>query len=128
MATLVALIWLPLPTFAGHGAGGPVLTEYPERVRRLLETGQPVVLLDVRPLEAYRKGHVPGARSLPRAELDARAHEMSEGTPLILYADSMFEARRAHDVLRGLGFRNLRILEGGLDGWVRRGWPLEPAP
>lgn len=125
---LLVLTCLAAPAIAGHGSGGLVLTEYPEQVKRLMEAGEPVVLVDVRPSEAYRKGHVPGARSVPRAELGGRANEIPQSGQVVLYDDTRFEARRAYEILRGLGYRNVSVLEDGFIGWTRRGFPVELAP
>lgn len=44
-----------------------------------------VTLLDVRPVEEYRAGHLPGAISIPLAELTARAGELPRGREVIAY-------------------------------------------
>jgi rhodanese-related sulfurtransferase len=42
----------------------------PEELRRLLAAGQAVVI-DVRPLEDYRLGHIPGAINLPLSQIES---------------------------------------------------------
>src|ERR671938_1097882 len=44
-------------------------------LRRLVEDGS-VTLLDVRPAQEYRQGHIPNARSIPVAELERRLSEL----------------------------------------------------
>lgn len=127
-APLVLACLTATPAFAGHGGAGSVLTEYPEPVKRLMETRKPVVLVDVRAAEAYRKAHVPGARSVPFVELGGRAHEIPQSGLVVLYGETRFEGRRAYEVLRGLGYRNLIVLEDGFAGWTGRGFPVARGP
>ena len=42
----------------------------PEELKRLMAAGQAVVI-DVRPLDEYRKGHIPGAINLPWQQIEA---------------------------------------------------------
>jgi hypothetical protein len=46
-----------------------------------------LIVLDVRSLESYREGHIPGAVSLPLAELEYRADELLKKTkrPIVAY-------------------------------------------
>ncbi|HEV8584810.1 MAG TPA: rhodanese-like domain-containing protein [Methylomirabilota bacterium] len=124
---LVVAACLASPALADHGRN-PVTTEQPDVVRRLLDAAQPIVVVDVRPGPDYRAAHVPGARSVPRTELALRAHEIPQRGQVVVYSDTMFEARWAYELLRSLGYRNVTILEGGLVGWSERGLPVERGP
>jgi rhodanese-related sulfurtransferase len=114
-----------MPVLGGHGAGGLVPSYSVEHLKRMLDTGDPVVLVDVRPGLAYRRGHLPGARSLPLVELAARLTEIPRAGRVIVYGKSIIEASEAHDRLRGHGYRNVGVLEEGFAGWVRQGYPVE---
>src|SRR5512144_3107015 len=53
--------------------------------KALLARGN-VLVLDVRDAEAYKNGHIPGARSLPLADISAHAQELrSERRPIVAY-------------------------------------------
>lgn len=100
-----------------------------------------VTLLDVRPVDEYRAGHLPGARSIPLRELRARQGELPHDREVVAYCRGPYcsMARDAVDVLRSLGYRarhldlgvpdlrvrRARIAEGD-DGAVRR--PPRAAP
>lgn len=52
---------------------------------KLREAGQ-VALVDVRWMEAYRKGHIPGALSIPEGRIAAKAAELKKtGKTVVLY-------------------------------------------
>ncbi|MFO0644573.1 MAG: rhodanese-like domain-containing protein [Polyangiaceae bacterium] len=51
---------------------------------RRIRAGE-VTVIDVRPAEEYRAGHIPGALSIPVPELDARLDELPEGRDVVAY-------------------------------------------
>ncbi len=114
------------PALAGHGAPTTAPRVQAEQVERLLGNGQPVVLIDLRPEAGFRQGHLPGARSVPFAQLRRRYGEIPSTRPVILYcACPPEELTAAYRFLSGEGYRNVRVLEDGFPGWVMRGYPLE---
>lgn len=66
-----------------------------------------VTLLDVRPAEEYRAGHLPGARSIPLDELPARLGEIPRGREVVAYCRGPYcpMATDAVAVLTGAGYR-----------------------
>jgi ArsR family transcriptional regulator len=114
------------PALAGHGAPVTAPVVQAEQVNRLLGTRPPVVLVDLRPEDGFRAGHLPGARSVPFAQLRRRYGEIPSTGAVILYcACPPEELAAAHRFLADEGYRNVRVLEDGFPGWVRRGYPLE---
>ncbi len=81
---------------------------------------------NVRPAEAYRKGCLPGARSVPLGDLARRAGEIPRAGRVVLYADILVEMVEAQRLLQKRGHDNVEILEGGFAEWVKRGLPVEP--
>jgi rhodanese-related sulfurtransferase len=127
LGSLSILVALAVPSaFAGHAGAGLVPSYYSEHVKRFLDAGEPVVLLDVRRTEAFRAAHLPGARSVPLAELDRRLPEIPRSGRVVLYGDSIIDASEAYARLRDQGYRNVGVLEDGFAGWVGRGFPVEP--
>jgi rhodanese-related sulfurtransferase/DNA-binding transcriptional ArsR family regulator len=92
-----------------------------ELVRRVRENA--VTLIDVRPREEYVAGHLPGAISIPVAELTARARELPKRRAVVAYCRGPYcvMAIDAVAVLRRLGFEAHR-LEQGVPEWRARGW------
>jgi len=117
---------LAAPASASHGSGGPVLWIPPEYAKRLLDAGEPMVFVDLRPLEEFRMSRLPGARSVPLAELRRRHAEVPRTGRVILYcACGPLEIRAAYQFLRDQGYRNVSVLEEGFPGWANRGYSLE---
>ena len=93
-----------------------------------LGSGQPLVVVDVRPAEEYRAGHVPGALSIPLPELEGRLHELPRDREIVAYCRGPYCAFAPEAVrrLRRHGLR-ARSLEDGLPEWVAAGNPVESA-
>lgn len=85
-----------------------------------------VTVLDVRPVAEYRAGHLPGARSIPIDELEARLGEVSPDKEIIAYCRGPYcvFADEAVDVLTAHGYRARRFTHGFPD-WQIAGLPVE---
>ena len=110
---------------AGHDSAPTVPVVRSDYVKALLDAREPVVLVDFRKASEYRAGHLPGAISVPLAELDRRYREIPAAGRLILYCQCPIEEiATAYVFLQGQGYRNQAVLEDGIDGWLRRRYPL----
>ena len=96
-------------------------TELQERLAR-----GDVVVLDVRPELEYRAGHIPGARSVPLAELESLAPQLPRRRQIVAYCRGPYcvYADDAVRLLQGHGLK-ARRLEVGLPEWRRAGLPVE---
>jgi rhodanese-related sulfurtransferase/DNA-binding HxlR family transcriptional regulator len=85
-----------------------------------------VVVLDVRPEAEYRAGHIPGARSVPLAELASLAPKLPRRRQIVAYCRGPY-CVYADDAVRLLQARGLkaRRLDVGVPGWRRAGLPVE---
>ncbi len=81
-----------------------------------------VTLLDVRPAEEYRAGHLPGARSIPLRELRARQGELPRDREIVAYCRGPYcsMALDAVAVLRSSGYRARHLDLGIPDLRARR--------
>jgi glyoxylase-like metal-dependent hydrolase (beta-lactamase superfamily II)/rhodanese-related sulfurtransferase len=86
----------------------------------------PLMLLDVRERDAFRKGHLAGARNIPRGELELRANgELPDPTARILtYCQLGKVSTLAARTLRTMGYLRTVALDGGLDAWTKAGYPI----
>ena len=80
-----------------------------------------VTLLDVRPAHEYRAGHLPGARSIPLAELSSRLDELPRDREVVAYCRGPYcpLASEAVAVLAAAGYR-ARHLDLGVPELRRR--------
>jgi rhodanese-related sulfurtransferase len=114
-----------VPVYAGHGEE-TVETIAPERVKFLLDNKEKIFFVDLRSPKEFQQKHLPGARSIPIAELEKRIAEIPRTGRVILYC-----ARRPGDdsyayfLLRDKGYTNLAVIDDGFDGWIRRRFPVE---
>jgi rhodanese-related sulfurtransferase len=85
-----------------------------------------VLVLDVRPSEEYAAGHIPGALSIPLAELETRLADLPPGAEIVAYCRGPYcvLAPQALGLLRRHGF-DARRLQDGLPEWRRAGLPVE---
>ena len=95
-----------------------------ESLLKRAQTGE-VTVLDVRPVEEYRAGHIPGAVSIPLHELERHLSELPRDQEIVAYCRGPYcvLAIRAVEVLRSKGFRAVRLEDGPLD-WRASGFPI----
>ncbi len=102
----------------------------PVKRQELLERARAgtVLVLDVRPTEEYRAGHLPGAVSIPLVELTRRVGELPRDKEIVAYCRGPYcvLAFRAVEILRARR-RKARRLEEGFPEWRALGLPIETA-
>src|SRR6185295_19532398 len=117
---------LPWPAFAGHGVEDTVDNLTADRVKQLLDAGEKLTFIDMRPVKEYQQARLPGAKSLPVAEVANRFGEIPKTGRVILYCDCKpYDVADRAVFLEYRGFRNIFIMPEGYAGWVKRGYPLE---
>ena len=97
---------------------------------RRRDAGKPVPVVDVREPEDYRKGHIPGAVSIPRGVLEMRIDEVTtdEDRPIVLYCGGGSRSALSARTFGEMGYRSVESLSGGLRGWREKGMPVEATP
>ena len=85
-----------------------------------------VVVLDVRPEEEYRAGHIPGALSVPVDALEAALQTLPKDREIVAYCRGphCVFSDEAVALLRSRGFRARRLRQG-LPDWRAAGMPVE---
>ena len=123
LAGLLALA--PAAALAAHGGVPTVALTEPDYLKWLLDSRQSVVLVDLRPAGEFRRGHLPGAVSIPLAELPRRVAEIPTSPMVVLYCRCpLEEAAAAYRLLEARGYANHVVLQDGYDGWLRRRYPV----
>lgn len=96
-----------------------------------LDAGASLLVIDILPPEEYCASHLPGAVNACVYEmvfLDRMAELAPDlSVPLVLYdaTGTTRTAVTAREKLLTAGYRDVRILEGGLAGWCAASYPLE---
>jgi sulfur dioxygenase len=80
---------------------------------------EPLLLLDVRPVDERRLARLRDDRHIPLGELPRRLAELPKDRPIVAYDQFGPDAGRAAELLLRSGFSNVRLLEGGIDGFAR---------
>jgi len=87
-----------------------------------------LIVLDVRERDAYEGGHIPGARLLPRGQLELRVNQdLPDPTQRILaYCEFGRISTLAAATLRAMGFQRAVALDGGMKAWREAAYPIKP--
>jgi glyoxylase-like metal-dependent hydrolase (beta-lactamase superfamily II)/rhodanese-related sulfurtransferase len=86
-----------------------------------------LVLLDVREKDAFEAAHLPGARHVPRGQLELRIDKElpDPTTPILAYCQFGMISTLAAATLRTMGYSHVVALDGGMQAWVDAGYPVE---
>jgi len=118
---------------AAHGAGACEATDNIPRVsvgelKRQMDEGADMVVVDTLYPYWYRKGHIKGAINFPWAETLREPTVLPRTKLLVLYCDCACEetsADVAEQLARDWGYKNIKVLKGGWVEWVKLGYPTE---
>src|SRR5215218_6638972 len=101
-------------------------TVTPAQVRSRLLLRSEIALLDLRHEAAFATGHPLFAANMAagRIALEAGTRLPRKDVPIVLYDDGEDLVAVAADRFHGLGYGNVRQLEGGLQGWRAAGYEL----
>jgi len=99
-------------------------------VKRMLDAGEQLHLVDVREDEEWQRGHLPGARHLCKGilERDIEATIADRDAPIVLYCGGGFRSALAADNLQKMGYTRVSSMDGGWRGWTEAGFPVSHEP
>ena len=97
----------------------------PLELKRLLDSGERVVLLDVREPYEHDFASLRGSRLIPLGELEGRVSELKGGGPIVVYCHVGIRSARAVEILASKGIR-ARNLRGGIRAWSQEADPDLP--
>ena len=84
------------------------------------------LVVDLRPLADFEKGHIPGAKNVQMSQFDPenRALAAAKSLPVVLVCKTGQTAGGAAKRLRKAGFEKVFVLDGGIGAWQQAGLPL----
>jgi rhodanese-related sulfurtransferase len=94
-------------------------------VKRRMDAGEKLTLVDVREESEWTSGHLPGAIHLGKGiiERDVEQRFPATDAKLILYCGGGFRSALAADNLQKMGYTNVESMDGGWKGWLGAGYP-----
>ena len=92
-----------------------------EEAKEIMDSGEEIVILDVREQDEYDKGHIPGAILLPYTRVEEQAEAMlpDKDKTILVYCRTGRRSKIAAQSLADLGYKDVREFGGILD------WPYE---
>jgi rhodanese-related sulfurtransferase len=100
-----------------------------DELKAMMDAGQPVTIADVRnPLSRETDPEaIPGAIHMLFEEIDQRQHELLKNQEIVLYCTCPNDISSARTALKlkKQGVQRVRPLQGGLDAWRERRFPIE---
>ncbi len=98
----------------------------PAELKKRLEGGEQVVVIDVRDPDEYRDGSIEGAANISRGFLEFRVGSVAAdpSTPIVLYCQTGLRSMLAAKALHDLGYQNVINLQGGFQRWAQSGLPV----
>jgi rhodanese-related sulfurtransferase len=84
------------------------------------------VVIDLRDVDAFSKGHIVNARNIPSDELETKMNNLEglKSKPIIAVCDAGVSSTKAVTTLRTAGFESAYGLKGGMAGWDQAGLPV----
>ena len=112
------LLW---PAISRRGRGGLSAAEATQLINR-----RNAVVIDLRPSADFAKGHLPSARQIEFAELQAKVGQLvkNKSNPVLLVCQTGQQSNKAARIVQDAGFAEVHVLEGGLNAWQQAGMPV----
>ena len=98
-----------------------------DEVKKRLDRGEKLTLIDVREQSEFAQGHLPGAIHLSKGVIERDIEKTFPDTnkELILYCGGGFRSALAAENLQRMGYKNVASMDGGWRGWTEKKFPVE---
>ncbi len=99
----------------------------PQELKRKIDAGEPLLLLDVREPEELEISEFPHPyKNIPVDDLPERANELDLTTDIVIFCRNDIRSRLAAQMLKRLGFTRVKVLKGGINAWAQEVDPSVP--
>lgn len=84
------------------------------------------LVVDLRPIAEFEKGHIPGAKNVQVSQFDPESRQLAaaRSLPVVLVCKAGQASGDAARRLRKAGFERVFVLDGGIGAWQQAGLPL----
>lgn len=99
-----------------------------DELKAKMEANEIFTLVDLRDKQLYEHNHIPSAMNVPYVndfKGDAEGILHDKDAEIIAYADDESSSEGACATFNEMGYRNLKCLDGGIRGWMEKGYQLE---
>ena len=95
-------------------------------LKAALDAGEPMVVVDVREASEFEAGHIEGALHIPLRQLAKKVNQLPSDKNTRLAVICRTGARSSYGTMALwlLGYRNLRNIAGGMQGWEKEEYPV----
>jgi rhodanese-related sulfurtransferase len=95
-------------------------------IKKRLDAGEKLILVDTREDSEWANGHIPGAIHLGKGviERDIEKAIPDIDAPIVLYCGGGFRSALAADSLQKMGYKNVISMDGGWRGWTEGNFPI----
>ena len=89
-----------------------------EEAKRIMDSSEEYIILDVREQDEFESGHIPGAILIPYTQIENKAEKMlpDKESQILVYCRSGRRSKIAAESLSGLGYTNVKEF-GGIIDW-----------
>ena len=89
------------------------INEIDEKTLKYLRKAENVILVDVRSVQEYNEGHMPGAILLQSFEAEKKAERVlkDKNALIVLYCSSGSRSKKVAKILIKKGYKNVNVLE-----------------
>jgi rhodanese-related sulfurtransferase len=94
-------------------------------IKKKLDAGEPMIIVDTREDNEWARGHIPNAVHLGKGviERDIEKAIPDKDATLVLYCGGGYRSALAADNLQRMGYRNVISMDGGWRSWTEAGFP-----
>ena len=95
-------------------------------VKKMIDTKEYVIILDVTDKNEFEGGHLPGAINISRGTLEFKVGLVipDKNSKIVVYCGMDLRGPLATKTLNDLGYNNAVNMAGGLKAWKAAGYPL----
>ena len=128
LIVLTALVAGPVAARADHVTSVAVIDA--AELKRWIDGGKRVTLIDSRVAAEYKAGHIPTAVNIVAGEMERYRGRLpsDKSAILVFYCNGWPECKKSHDASAKAvewGYRSVFWLRAGIPAWQAKGYPVE---